>query len=905
MEKKIKNNKCKAYFIYTGLFAVIFLLIYWIFLKTGKSFVWEDDGFKQHFAILYNFNYIIRNIFTNGIQMFSWNLGLGLDVISQYSYYILGDPFAYLSLLFPMDKLEIAYDVLIVLRMYFVGIAFLAYCKYNKKDNFNSLLGTIIYVFSGFMIYAGVRHPYFLNAAILLPLVLIGIDKILKEDKITFFIIMIAITTISNYYFLYMITILSVIYAIVKFVCEYKELGIKAFFSKFLKAFLGYLIGVLIGGILLLPTISGYINSNRFDTNEKVIYNMKYYYNLFTGFTSNNSLYWSRICTTTLVLIMLPVSWLNRKKNKENRTIFTNIVLTTIILLVPFLGSVMNGFSFSTNRWTFGYVFLLSYMVVLNFRKNLKYTRTEISYMILILMAYWVGLYIVKGSVEIKISFISTLIALLMIAIIAVINVFRNKIKNEKIIDVIKYIVFALVIVNIIFYGNNLYLKSGKNYISEFIKDNKVISKYNGYNGKIKNVGKVIEDIKKEDNTFYRISTNETDCPNLSLIYNYKATDSYLSVGNKYIGKLSKELSNRLYNTYTNPLKGFDNRTKILTLLGNKYFIVNKKQKNTVPYGYTLYKENGSGKNTTQIYENKNYLGLGAFYDNYVLKDDYNKLDAIQKEQAFLDTAVLEKEPTYNVEQNTNLIDNLKNDTYKNVKYEIGKNDILKNKKIKTTKKNEKIVLNIEEVHDSELYLIIKDFKYKGNAKNSIKIKYKGIERTQSFRNKIQDPYYFYNNNIVVNLGYKEKHKGKIEIEFENKEEYSYKDMKVVAVPMNLYDESIQKLKQTEFKLDSYENDCIIGSIENSKSGILQLSIPYTNGWTAYVDGNKVETQVVNTAFIGITLEKGKHEIKLEYKTPYLKLGIIFTIIGLTVLIILIVYERKKYNENGEKIGSK
>ena len=116
MRSEIKN-KNKVYLIYTALFGIIFFLIYYIFFKTGKSFIWYEDGAKQHFAILYNFNYIIRNIFTNGIETFSWNLGLGLDLISQYSYYILGDPFAYLSLLFPMEKLELAYNILIVVRM--------------------------------------------------------------------------------------------------------------------------------------------------------------------------------------------------------------------------------------------------------------------------------------------------------------------------------------------------------------------------------------------------------------------------------------------------------------------------------------------------------------------------------------------------------------------------------------------------------------------------------------------------------------------------------------------------------------------------------------------------------------------------------------------------------------------
>jgi len=168
-----KIKKDRTYITYTILFCVISFFVFGVFIIYNKSFVWEGDGIKQHFTILYDFNQIMRNIFTNGFPMLSWNMGLGLDVIGQYSYYVIGDPFAYISLLFPMDKLELAYNFLVLLRMYSVGLAFIAYCKYTKKEKINTILGAIIYTFCGFVLYAGVRHPYFTNAVIFLPLTIL------------------------------------------------------------------------------------------------------------------------------------------------------------------------------------------------------------------------------------------------------------------------------------------------------------------------------------------------------------------------------------------------------------------------------------------------------------------------------------------------------------------------------------------------------------------------------------------------------------------------------------------------------------------------------------------------------------------------------------------------------------
>ena len=175
-------KKDKTYIIYTLLFCVISFLVFAIFIILNKSFVWRDDGIEQHFVILYDFNQMLRNIFQKGIPMFSWNMGLGLDVIGQYSYYVIGDPFAYISLIFPMDKLELAYNFLVLLRIYCVGLAFVAYCRYTRKEKFNTILGAIIYAFCGFILYAGVRHPYFTNAAIVLPLTLIRNRKIIKRE---------------------------------------------------------------------------------------------------------------------------------------------------------------------------------------------------------------------------------------------------------------------------------------------------------------------------------------------------------------------------------------------------------------------------------------------------------------------------------------------------------------------------------------------------------------------------------------------------------------------------------------------------------------------------------------------------------------------------------------------------
>lgn len=111
---------------------------------------------------------------------------------------------------------------------------------------------------------------------------------------------------------------------------------------------------------------------------------------------------------------------------------------------------------------------------------------------------------------------------------------------------------------------------------------------------------------------------------------------------------------------------------------------------------------------------------------------------------------------------------------------------------------------------------------------------------------------------------------------------------------MEKYERSIAKLKQTEFKVQELGEDYIKGNINNTKSGILQISTSYSSGWKAYVDGKETEVLNVNTGFIGVSLEEGEHEVYFKYSTPWIKTGTIISILGIFSLIIIIIKQIKR-----------
>ena len=216
----MKSKKKDFYLLYTIVFTVIASVLFLYFYLNEKSLVWSHDGVPQHLNSLAYYGRYLREVLNTLITEHrlvfpSWDMhiGYGSDILTTLHYYVIGDPLTLLSVFFPTDKTEILYEILIFLRIYLAGISFSLYCFYHKNSKQATFMGTMIYVFAGWMIYAAMKHPYFSNPCIYLPLILMGIDKIYKKEKPHLFICATAVGAMSNFYFFYMLCIFMFLYA--------------------------------------------------------------------------------------------------------------------------------------------------------------------------------------------------------------------------------------------------------------------------------------------------------------------------------------------------------------------------------------------------------------------------------------------------------------------------------------------------------------------------------------------------------------------------------------------------------------------------------------------------------------------------------------------------------------------
>ena len=104
------------------------------------------------------------------------------------------------------------------------------------------------------------------------------------------------------------------------------------------------------------------------------------------------------------------------------------------------------------------------------------------------------------------------------------------------------------------------------------------------------------------------------------------------------------------------------------------------------------------------------------------------------------------------------------------------------------------------------------------------------------------------------------------------------------------------ELVQSEFQPDKEgtKGNVIKGTVEGDKEGYLITSIPYDENFEILIDGKETAYEKVNTAFLGMKVQEGKHEIEMIYHAPGVMTGKILSMIGAVMFILLMVCKENK-----------
>ncbi len=882
MAKKKKPESTRWLKKYTFTFIVVYLIVYSLQIYYKKSFVYSEeslcgDGLIEAFnALAYYGSWlrsILKNIFVNNsfsIPEYDLSIGMGGDIVTTLNYYVLGDPLNLLAVLIPPCYTEFLYNALVVIRLYLSGITFYIYCLYNSYEAERILPGVIIYVFSFYSITTSVLHPYFLNPLIYFPLILLGVDKILRERKSILFILSCALAAISQFYFFYMMTILMSIYGIIRYIqYNFDRFAIMDLIKEIAKFALYYIIALMIAAPIFGPSIAAILNSERIgETAVPPVYELIYYIKLPIAFMNASADYYvhlgyGAVGALAVVLLFAHTKW------KEKATFKVLLILETIFLLFPFFGHMFNGFGYVTNRWIWAYCFLISLIVVEMFPDIKKLPPVVIwgGAGVTVLAAVPTFYFRMEGNEE---KFLANIVFLfIFICVFVILLLVCRKVKKEA--ELMAYIV--IIVMNSFLSMFGFYSPISGNDISRHGNLG------SAYQDLMSGPFSVLEGLDKENFGKVRIDTSNLYFNNVransAMQYDVNSIAFYYQVINPNTNNFLHELW--IPKSWEGRNVDLDSRAALMSLSGVKYDIIKTGEEEYLPYGYDFLVQE---KNGYALYETNYALPLVYMYDSFMKKEEYDMLSPAKKEMALMQTAIVDG-------ADLNLT-NLRETSVEKLNFEDTVSDyiitdadgveLLENK-FCVTKENAFILLKTNNVDSVERSFGFEDLWYEGEKNALITITDGIISKSFEVKSDL-DPQYVNIHNFLCNLGYSEHHGDSYQIIFNRPGVYTFDSIKIHNQSVKNMKNWVEERKASNIE-HSFGEDSILIHADAKGEGILYLSIPYSIGWKASVNGKSADILKINDFGMGLCVGSGEQVVEFRYYAPYTRLGIVLMLIGI------------------------
>lgn len=878
----IKEQRKYCYGVYTLMFLLMCIVAFLPFFTEGKSFVWGagvEDGLSQHFSALAYYGEALREFFRNllaghpKLVMWDMSLGYGADILSTLNYYAIGDPLNLLYGFVSPKNTETMYNFMIVLRMYLAGITFIMYARKMKKRSYGTVIGALVYVFSGFCFRLGLRHPFFINPMIYFPLLCLGIEKIYQRERPYVFIFAVCVSAMSNYYFLYMLTIFAVIYAWIRFYEYTEENKMKNFFLAILKFGMYYTLGIAMAAVILLPSVIGFLGNGRYgkgaDWKSLIVYPGKYYLLFIENFIgygnmgSNTNAGYLPI----VGIVVLFTLFSQRMKHKKYRVAF---IASIIALILPIFGYAFNGFSYANNRWAFALSFIVALLTAEMYPRLFVMSKRQQIGIGAGIIIYTVFCIIVNASGEEILKNKGIMAACGLIAVFYILLLIFQRLGYDTQKRIVRVSMAILLLISVGVHGYYRFDPKGYAYTQEFMDQGQAYRTLKEDN--IRMLSKV------NDPSVYRVHAEGYRYKNYGLINHLNTISGYYSITAKCVTDTIKGYDT-LGMQYADKYKGVDQRLGLLSLAGVKYITVAHNSQvakdvssmGDVPYGVEKLRKKGN----ITLYKNKYALPFAYAYDSYMTEQQYEQLNGIGKEQAMLAQIILNQHPAdkeiqHNEQRNGPDIQTIS----------------LPETRISSPKGKKYADITVPVEKDKETYLYFKNLVYHGKKNGDDKFILTGRKGTKGIlvtQNDVQqkihiqstfNPYYFGRKDYIVKINHQtSKAKEKVRLNFLSPGEYEFDDISLITVPKKDVLARLKERKENSMKQIQYEGNHFRGVYHAKKDQILCVTIPYSKGWKATVNGNRTKIYKANGMFMGIIMKKGTQSVKLDYETPGLKIG--------------------------------
>ncbi|MHC5228989.1 YfhO family protein [Enterococcus sp. LJL99] len=823
-----------------------------------------SDAYSQYSNFYANFGQVLKG---NGSIFYSWNGSLGLNYWAFLSYY-LGGIFPPLVVFFNQQQIPEFLYCLTLLKIGCLGLSFGIFSLHTfKLPKWAQLILATSYALMSYVVAFSEILMWF-DGLIYLPLIILGINRLLEKKKPMLLFISYFLLFISNYYIAFMVGLFSFFYAIVRVMMNKKS---------YLKQLPMYLITSLLAGgasmVMILPMVLDLRNNGEslsevssFFTAatgpfDLVIKNMIGVYDS-TKYGSIPFIY-----VGLLPLIFCLFYFVTIKVSLKDKLSYGSLFLLLIIsfYIEPF-NLLWQGFH-SPNMFLFRFSFLFSFLVVMLAGYGLeKFERSDfdcLTTIVLSIMGLVTVIYVLTRKEAYDyltgVSFILTLLFLL--AYLFFFYFYQKRMIPSK------GMVGLILILISLECGLNTYG------IVEGISEEWHYPSREVYDASAEDIETLVQQTKEANDFFYRLENNDRKSLNDSFRFDYNGLAMFSSVRNRHSSIYLDALGYR--STGTNLNISYNNNTLLMEpIIGMKYNL--SKQ----PVNKFGYKEVGrSGE--FYLYENAYTMPLGILTDDFIYEED-----AVQTQATLLNHLAGTNENFFSFKE-------MKQLSQKNIKES--------QEKINTTTvvtyEPEKWQEPMEIEWEAEIpagkqaYISIYPTDYILLGKTQLTLEVNG-QKIKSGMNATGQYYSLGYFDKPTTLTFKTIFSGLGE---KNSVEMVAPDLALLDT--DKYTKSYKKLAKKGVELVT-DGRKVSGKVDLQEDQVLLTSIPYDRGWTAYVDGKKVTMPIFKEAFLTLPLTKGKHEVKFVFLPEGFKMGIMLSLGCLGLFAFYTLHLRKKESED-------
>ena len=754
-----------------------------IVYQNGGIFTYYGDYNCQQIAFYMHAHELV----TSGQIGWDWNTDLGVNFIGSYSFYLLFSPFFWLTLPFSTSAVPYLMAPLFVLKFMTCAITAYFYLVRFVKDNRFAAVGGLLYAFSGYCIY-NLFFNHFLDVVAFFPLILIGLEMLITEEKHGVFAAAVALNAIVNYWFF----IGEVVFVVLYFCIRITDKDLSHKFKKFLFVAFESVIGLLISAVVVLPSILAILDNPRTGADNFINgWNLWLYYseqrvpaiiasfffppdmpskqNMFTG----QGAQWASMAGWLPLFGMSGV--IAYVRCVKNDWVKKMIIACCIFALVPVLNSLFILFNHSFYaRWYYMFILILVLATVkalessaeaeeessIDLKKGIIPSICVIVGLILIL--FLTPVHYNDGNWELGLLYNDSwfILSAGFAAICSVITVILFLLREKRYYRNILVAITAFICAAYGFAYINLgYTFAGDH--EEIIDDAVGLSEE--------------MELPVSYGGFARVDFYEC-FENMGLYWNLPSIRCFHSVVTPSIMEFYPTVDVKR-DVSSKPDFGY---SELRSLLSVKYIYADADEASidsVLCEGFEYY----TTQNGYHIYQNQNYIPMGFTFDSYITEEQYYEIIESCRSQALLSCIVL----------------------------------------------NESQAKLYGQYLEHEVY-------------------------------------------PMLNLSYQEF--SSIALDRKNSSSYSFE----------------------------YDHNGFTSKIYLPKGNLVFFSVPYEEGWTAFVNGKETVIEKVDVGFMAVFAEQGFNEIVFVYETPGLKIGAIISSVSVLLLIAYIVffYFDKKHRED-------